>query len=298
MNCSVSLVESALTLPLLQGRVAVEGVRFEAARSVDDNSRRMLDGAFDVAEMSLATFLRAVDQGTALVGLPVFPGRRFIQAGMLVRLEADIVTPQELAGRRVAVPQYWLTSSVWHRGLLRDEYGIDTQSIEWVSIAPERGAAPLPPGVQVTRAEGASIVQLFAQGRIDAALVPRPITPELEKAGAVNLLADVPAVEREYFARTGIFPIMHFIAMRREAHERDAGLAPAIVAAFEQAAGLAVPDDGFVAAGGAPLAIGLVPNRPALERFFNYAREQGLVGSLPALADLFVPQPCNQQALA
>ena len=205
MNCSVSLVESALTLPLLQGRVTAQGLDFQAARSVDDNSRRMLEGAFDVAEMSLATFVRAVGQGEPLVGLPVFPGRRFVQANMFVHRDSGIATAQALAGRRVAVPQYWLTSSVWHRGLLSDEFGVDPQSIDWFTTASERGAAPLPPGVRVTQLEGTSIVQLFEQRRIDAALLPRPLTRELTEAGATNLLADAPATQREYFARTGFF---------------------------------------------------------------------------------------------
>ena len=293
MNCSVSLVESALTLPLLQGRVTAQGLHFQAARSVDDNSRRMLEGAFDVAEMSLATFVRAVGQGEPLVGLPVFPGRRFVQANMFVHRESGIATAQALAGRRVAVPQYWLTSSVWHRGLLSDEFGVDPQSIDWFTTASERGAAPLPPGVRVTQLEGTSIVQLFEQRRIDAALLPRALTRELTEAGATNLLADAPATQREYFSRTGIFPIMHFIAMRRSLACAQPQLVAALCAAFETSARDCPDVDADL-----PGPVGLVSNRPTLERFFVYAREQGLVRDLPTLADLFVPEPCNQQALA
>jgi 4,5-dihydroxyphthalate decarboxylase len=295
MSCSVSLVESALTLPLLQGSVRAEGLQFQAARSVDDNSRRMLEGAFDIAEMSLATFVRAVGQGEPLVGLPVFPGRRFVQANMFVHRDAAIATPQGLAGQRVAVPQYWLTSSVWHRGLLSDEFGVDPQSIEWFTTASERGATPLPPGVQVTRVEGTSIVQLFEQRRIDAALLPRPLTRELSEAGATNLLADTTTTQQAYFARTGIFPIMHFIAMRRSLASEQPQLVVALCKAFE-ACVRAVPN--VDAHAGLPGPVGLAPNRATLERFFGYARDQGLVRNLPALAELFVPEPFNQQAIA
>ena len=95
---------------------------------------------------------------------------------MFVHRDAGIATPQSLAGRRVAVPQYWLTSSVWHRGLLRDEYGVDAQSIDWFTIASERGAAPLPPGVRVTRHRRHDrSCSCSRSGRIDAALVPAAI---------------------------------------------------------------------------------------------------------------------------
>lgn len=293
MSWSVSLVESALTLPLLQGRVTAEGLQFQAARSVDDNSRRMLEGTFDVAEMSLATFVRAVGQGEPLVGLPVFPGRRFVQANMFVHRDAGIATAQALAGRRVAVPQYWLTSSVWHRGLLGEEFGVDPQSIDWFTTASERGAAALPPGVRVTRVEGTSIVQLFAQRRIEAALLPRALTPELSGAGATNLLVDPAATQREYFARTGILPIMHFIAMRRSLADAQPQVAAALYAAFEASVRACIEVDDSL-----PSPVGLAPNRPALERFLAYVREQGLVRDLPALAELFLPRPFNQQAPA
>jgi 4,5-dihydroxyphthalate decarboxylase len=291
MSCSVSLVESALTLPLLEGGVAADGIQFQAARSVDDNSRRMLEGAFDGAEMSLATFVRAVGQGEPLVGLPIFPGRRFVQANMFVHRDSGITTAQGLMGRRVAVPQYWLTSSVWHRGLLADEYGVDVRSIDWFTTASERGAAPLPPGVRVTRVEGSSIIQLFEQRRIDAALMPRPLSRELSDAGATHLLADAPAVQRDYFARTGVFPIMHFIALRRPALDSRPGLAAALMNAFGQAAGLAAADEAFAKACAIAPPIGLAANLATLRRFATHAREQMLVRELPAIEDLFVSIP-------
>jgi 4,5-dihydroxyphthalate decarboxylase len=183
-----------------------------------------------------------------------------------------------------------LTSSVWHRGVLREEYGIAAESIEWITTAPERGTAVFPTGVVVTRAENTTIPELFAQERIDAALVPRPINEQQEAAGAVNLFADVGAAQREYLARTGIFPIMHFVAMKRDVL-RCAPQAPAeLFAAFLQAQRVlpaAARPDG-------PPPVGLAANRPALERFLAYAHEQQLVPELPELEQLFVTDSFSQ----
>lgn len=289
MTLTLSLVNSALTEPLLLGRVPLPGVQVIPAKSVDDNSRRMLAGEFDIAEMSLATFVRAACQGGDLIGLPLFLGRRFVHEGILVHRDAGIAGPRDLAGRRVAVPQYWLTSSVWHRGLLRDEHGVDGRDIDWVTIAPERGDAPTPPA-RVTRIDGASIAELLADRRVDAALVPRPPSPEHVRAGAVALLPDAQTQQQDYFQRTGIVPILHFVAIRRSLIAAQPGLAAALREAFERCA------EADAEAHDLPSPIGLASNRPALERFLAYVREQGLVGKPLALEELFVPEPWNQEA--
>jgi len=137
---ALSLVPSSLTTPLLDGSVKIDGVAVvpHAAKSVDDNSRAMLSGGFDVAEMSLATFARAKDRGAKLIGLPVFPGRRFIQPGVAVAKGRRFASPREFAGKTVALPQYWLTSSMWHRGVLQHEYGVAPDQVNWVTAVVER----------------------------------------------------------------------------------------------------------------------------------------------------------------
>src|SRR5262245_24423467 len=99
MTITVSLIASELTKPLLQ--LGLPGMQMREATSVDDNSRRMIAGEFDVAEMSLATFVQVVSRGAKLVGLPVFPGRRPVQVGMLARRGSGVTSPRALAGRRV-----------------------------------------------------------------------------------------------------------------------------------------------------------------------------------------------------
>jgi 4,5-dihydroxyphthalate decarboxylase len=308
MKITVSLVPSPLTTPVLDGTVAVPGAEVVAntAKSVDDNSRRMLDGAFDVAEMSLATFVRARDQGAALVGLPVFPGRRFVQAGVLRRPGAGIESPSDLAGRRVALPQYWLTSSVWHRGVLKHEFGVAPETIEWITAVAERGSARFPAGVRVTHREGMTVLDLLKAGAADAALVPRVAAVDLAKSGADCVFQSPAAAQRAYLEKTGIFPIMHFIVARKPLIEEAPRLAGALYAAFEAAKRGALADparraaleppfhgmtvaDSLPAFGGDAWPYGLVPNRPAIDAFLTYAYEQGLIGARHSPDDILLP---------
>src|SRR5215212_5972710 len=111
LKLSMSLVPGPLTQPVLAGEVVPQGVDVSVAagKSVDGNSRQMLNLAFDVAEMSLATFLKAREQGTPLIGLPIFTGRRFLQPCVLAAASAAVETPADLAGKRVGLPQFWMT---------------------------------------------------------------------------------------------------------------------------------------------------------------------------------------------
>ena len=306
-SISISLVASPLTTPILDGTVRLDGVapKPHTAPSVDDNSRAMLRGDYDVAEMSLATFLRAKDRGAKLIGLPVFPGRRFVQPGIAVRTGSGIASPRDLAGRRVGLPQYWLTSSVWHRGVLAHEYGVTADKVDWVTVVPERGEAEFPRGVRVATKAGAKIPDLLASGEIDAALVPRPVTAKVYGPAAGPIFADAASAQRDYLKKTGIFPIMHFIVMREALAAEEPGIAGALAAAFEAAKRRALADPAQRAAfeppvhgmandaaielfGGDPWPYGLARNRAVLETFIAYAREQGLLQAPLALDRLFV----------
>lgn len=116
---SISLVASPLTRPILDGQAPVAGVAVRTqAQGVNTNSLEMLDLKYDVAEMSLATFTKAREQGVPLVALPIFPGRRFMQPGATFRASAHLRGLSDLRGKRVGPPQFWMTSSVWHRLLV------------------------------------------------------------------------------------------------------------------------------------------------------------------------------------
>ncbi len=175
---TMQLVAGELTDPILAGEVAVKGdVQFTvtAGTSVDGNSRQMLSGAFDVAEMSFATYLKAREpEGRDLIGLPIFTGRGFLQPGLLVSTASGITRPEDIAGRRVGVPQFWMTSSVWHRGILLQQHGVKAGAVEWYTASEERfEGVTFPPGVKINRlAEDIQPNAALEQGLVDVVMVP------------------------------------------------------------------------------------------------------------------------------
>jgi 4,5-dihydroxyphthalate decarboxylase len=307
VRITLSLVPSPLTTPLLDGTAAIDGVTVvpNAAKSVDENSRRMLDGDFDVAEMSLGTFVHSVRPDSPLIGLPIFPGRRFVHGGVLVRRGHGIARPSDLNGRRVVIPQYWLTSSIWHRGTLQHEFDVDLASVDWITVTPERGTATFPPGVRVRHVAGSSMPELLAAGLADAVLTPRPDHPSSQGPGIECLFADLAAAQRAYLARRGIFPIMHFIVMRRSLVAEAPWLPNALCQAFErvEAEVLADParraaleppihgatvDEAVAIFGADPWRHGIAVNRKVIETFLAYAHEQGLTPEPRHVDELFV----------
>jgi 4,5-dihydroxyphthalate decarboxylase len=293
---SVSLVPSARTKAILNGTVAIEGVELvpNPAASVDENSRRMLDGRYDVAEMSLATFVAMAGAESPLIGLPIFPGRRFIHGGVLCRRGSPLSSPSQLAGRRVAVPQYWLTSSIWHRGMLQHEYGVIPQAVEWITTTPERCATRFPDDVRVTYRPNVAMADLLLGGEIDAALVPRPDHPSFMHPEIGCIFRDVNAVEQTSYSRDHVFPIMHFIVLKKELCESMPWLPQALIDAFQTAAQIETTAGGQAIAGTLPddaqrlWTDGLEANRHVIDTFLGYCSEQGLLHRRPLMNHLFV----------
>src|SRR5262249_10346177 len=153
----VSLVPSSLTRAVIQGAVRPAGVELDVedhgraptSAIIEQNSKRMVALELDVAEMSLGTFTRARDRGLPLVALPIFPGRRFLQPGIVVTSDAYVDNPGALRGKRAALGQFWQTASIWHRVVLHTQYGVAQEELSWVCIAPERWEALPEPNVPV-----------------------------------------------------------------------------------------------------------------------------------------------------
>lgn len=247
----------------------------------------MLDGAYDVAEMSFATFLKAREQGRDLIGIPIFTGRGFLQRGLIVGASRGIVRPEDLAGRRVGVPQFWMTSSVWHRGILSQQYGIAAAAVTWLTAVEERfDGVTFSDRVTVERLEpGVSLEAALERGLVDAVAipprgVPRPLRPFMRWP-----YPDVGAVEDAYAAATGIFPIMHFVVLRASLDRERPALAGALVAAFGEAKRRAAATGALANPDRWPM--GLAENARTLEAFLGFARDQGWVSRSLALADCF-----------
>ncbi|KAA9162020.1 4,5-dihydroxyphthalate decarboxylase [Amycolatopsis acidicola] len=233
----------AVVRPLFDGTVGIEGTEAEFSGTgglVSDIFEKMVrEQAFDVAELGLSFYLRTLDlEDPPFVAIPVFPARQFRQSAIFVHTGSGIREPADLAGKVIGeFAMYGHDAGVAAKGVLSDEYGLRPEESRWVIGGFDWPMGPFdfvpqihPEGVDVSRApEGKALGPMLDAGEIDAMIsadVPRCV---LEGSPRVaRLFPDYGAVEREYYGRTGIFPIMHTIVVRRD-------LAPDLVAAVYRA---------------------------------------------------------------
>jgi 4,5-dihydroxyphthalate decarboxylase len=301
MPFSCALIDSALTQPILQGTVAPAAgldLTFTTA-TVDDNSRAMIAGKYDIAEMSMATYVQARARGLDLLALPVFMGRRFLQPCVAFAKNSAIGSPNELRGKRIGLPQFWMTSSMWHRGLLEHEYAVPATQVEWVTTQPERLDAGFTPGARVTNVGDhplSQLPQLLADGTVDVIFSPRPP----DRDGKLGFLFDDPAATSlEYRNRTGIYPLLHTVVLKGSLKNHAAALFDLFLRSKEHAyahpganeiespiAGLSF--DEARACLGEPYPYGVRANAAAIDAFLSYSVEQGLTTERMTVADAFI----------
>ena len=210
------------------GDVRIEGIdpTYVAIQSPPEIFARMVKtGSFDVAEMSTSYYLiQRAKGGFPFIALPVFPSRLFRHGFVFINTNAGIARPEDLAGKRIGVQEYRQTAAVWIRGILRNEFGVDLDGVQWleggvnVSRRPDTDfdLRPAKPISIETIAPGAMLSDMLAAGEIDALLGARRPASLGRHADVARLLPDYRAREREYFQRTGIFPIMHTLVMRED----------------------------------------------------------------------------------
>jgi 4,5-dihydroxyphthalate decarboxylase len=309
------------TRALADGRVGVEGVDLTTlALSPEETFFRMVRfEEFDVAELSLSTFVLTIQAGAPFVAIPVFPSRAFRHNGIYVHSGAGIDAPEQLVGCRVGIAEYQLTANVWIRGILADFHGVPVDSVRYVAGGlhqpgrEEKVAIPgLPEGVEIIPSpEGRTLSGMLVSGEIDALYTPRVPRPFLEHDPRVRrLFPDVRAAEESYYRQTTIFPIMHVVAIRREVYQRSRWLARSLAKAFAEARDLAFR--GLDETAALPLVLPWVydeigrvqalmgedywsyglndTNELALRTFLRYSREQGLAAGEIEPRDLFAPE--------
>ena len=271
---------------------------------------------FDIAEFSCSEFIALTDWGTnPFVAIPVFPSRVFRHGFICVRRDGPVRAPGDLEGKRVGVPLYTLTAAIWIRGLLENEYGVDLSRIRWVQgnvMQPgahgDPSASPMrrPPEIEINKSEK-SLAELLVAGEIDAILGTFVDEAVNSHPDIVRLFPDYRTRERDYFRRTGVFPIMHLMTIRREVHEAHPWLAARLFRACEAAKAAAraklasqngqhvmlpwlLDDLGEVERlfGGDAWPYGLAPNRAALETLMRYMHQQAFIARPIPVDDLFV----------
>ncbi len=198
---------------------------------------------WDISEMSFGKFIAFTSLGNSpFVGIPVFPSRVFRHSAFYVRADRGISSPKDLEGRSVGIPEWAQTAGIYARGFLAETAGVDLRKIKWVQAGmneagrEEKVEFKLPPGIQYSQRRDSSLSAMLLSGEIDAAISAR-VPDAFDKGGGkiVRLYPDYRKDEAAYHVATGIFPIMHVIAMRRTVFERYPWVAMNLFKAFDQA---------------------------------------------------------------
>jgi 4,5-dihydroxyphthalate decarboxylase len=264
---------------------------------------------FDASEMSFAKTVSIVSQPSPdIVPIPVFPSRVFRHSSIYVGEGSGIEAPKDLEGRKVGIPDWAQTAGIYARGLLAHEYGVDLASIRWHQAGVrqpgrvEKVDLQLPSGVRITPVKDKSLAAMLASGELDAVISARD-------PGGRRLFSDYMGLERAYFEKSGIFPIMHVIVLKREVYERDRWIAMNLLRAFEEAKARSMARLADIGHSQVPIPwiaeqarrwrelagedfwpYGIEANRRTLEAFLQYAFEQGVAKRRLAAEELFAPE--------
>ncbi len=309
MELQVALSVSDRTQPIITGAARPPGFRLTcAAASVEEIFvRQVSEAAFDVAELSLASYLTALGRGEQrLSAIPVFLSRAFRHNALYVRADSDIHDLSALRGRRFGLPEYQMTAAVWVRALLRDA-DLANDDLQWLTYRPERVPVPVP----ATRGQASDVFEALVTGEVDVIMSarrpPERYFPRTGAPGTMRRLFDHPwDEERAYVQRTGVFPIMHLVSVRRDTIRQHPDLPRALYHLFERVKNDAVDrlTETVILSATLPWAVesaevatrlmnddpwpyGLASNRRQIETFIAYLREDGLLDRPLSLEDVF-----------
>jgi len=262
---------------------------------------------FDIAEMSLSWYTMSRCRGEPVIALPIFPLRMQIHPYIFCSASSGIEEPADLKGKKIGMDEYRLTVGLWARGILKEYYGVRPQDCSWVTSEPERAGFQPPSGVSITVVNQPTET-LLLRGEIDA-LIPPNIPPSFKgKDPRIRRVIKNPrAVVNEYFGKTKIFPITHTLVVRQQLLDENPWIVANLLSAFseaeelcrksyEYAKRLAFPSAVLILEeeeeifGGNPWVHGLTAgNQIVLEKFVEYAQEQGYIPYRPKISDLFAP---------
>lgn len=297
--------------PLKEGIVKPDGIDLTILTGMDSTTRHwrfLRNRDFDMAETSASSYVVARDYDYPINALPVFLHRRFRHGFVFINTSKGITKPTDLIGRKVGIKSFLVTAGHWMRGILEHEYGVPHKSIEWFAELDEDVDFTPPADLKITRLpHDRSVEAMLAEGEIDALIHSSLIKPIVNKDPRVaRLFPDYKAEEQAYYAKTGIFPIMHVLGIKNEVIEKHPWVPINMFHAFNEAKSITmkrmenpriVPlawyreawEEQEAVLGPDPWEYGLTEkNRHTLETLAGYSYEQGLVRRKMPLEELFV----------
>lgn len=319
LRLSIAIGDYDRNRPLIDGAVLIDGVDpvFMKLAPEEIFFRAFRYSEFDVCELSFSSFTVKTAQGSnPYVGVPAFLSRAFRHTSIYIRNDRGIKSPQDLRGKRIGCPEYQLTACVWARALLEEDFGVDPSDVIWVRGGieepgrAEKISIDLPVDIRLESAPAdKSLNALLAEGLIDGFIGPR--SPSCFDRGHPNverLFANPIEAASAYYKRTGIFPIMHVLGVRRSIVEAQPWLPAALLKAFNQSKSAAMVKLADTSATKITLpfieeqlqaaekllgtdfwSYGVAPNLHVLNNFLSHHHRQGLSSRLVSVEELFHP---------
>lgn len=302
------------TVGLKAGQYPIEGV---AANFIDIEPiigayRRMVRGVeFDVCQMTPTTYLIARDQGAPYKALPIFLSRRFHHGGLVCRPGAGIRTPKDLEGKKVGVRAYSMTTEVWTRGILADEYGLDDSKVTWVVEGEEHVETLRLPDNAQRVPPGKSLVGMMATGEIQAGFTSKkglnheglPAPGSNEPQVYHDLFSNADELGAEWYRRTGIYPMHALIVLKDDVMREHPGIERVLYRSFVDAhddwlgrfwVDLAPTKEDqtyrrlSAVVGDDPMPYGVATNLASINALHRYARQQGLLSRNLTMEEMFI----------
>ena len=327
LNLSLAIGNYDRVRPLIDGEIQIDGVDpvFMLLTPEEMFFRAFRHQAFDVSELSFSSYVVSLTRDNPpYVAVPVFLSRAFRHTSIYIRNDKGIEKPEDLKGRRIGIAEYQLTANVWARAILQDDYGVLPSDIHWIRGGmntpgrPEKLKVSLPPDVKLDPApDDRSLNDLLSAGEIDGFIGPRwPKCFDQGHPNVTRLFGNSIDVASDYYRRTGIFPIMHVLGVRRELADQHPWLPGALFKAFNGSKAMAraalndtsatkvtMPfvEDQLLAArelmGDEFWSYGVTGNEKVLETFLSHHHSQGLSSRLVTLKELFHPGSVESYSL-
>lgn len=299
-----------ITMPLLEGRVAVEGVKLKPVKSssmINKEDPKMKSGDFGLCDLNIGYLLPAIEAGWEIIGLPVFSKRKPVSQLIFCHAASNIRSPKELEGKIIGSRTYRTALTVWARGLLQERYGVDLSKLRWIVQAREVFRVHGRTAIEYVD-EQKSMVERLISGELDALITDisdAKLFATLETHPEIKrLFADYMREDHNLYKDTGIYTPVHMIVMSRRLDREHPGLAAKLYAAFDKAKSVAYDDilsdrGGFstiylrerlkeqLENWGDPWKYGMKANKTTIDTFVKYNVQQGMIASEPFYADIF-----------